>query len=77
MATLSSLTDVPVGQRVRIYQLATQPELCCRLREMGFSENAVVRCLHKAHGNIICEVFNTRIGINNALAEFIAVSPFE
>ncbi|MDH3251174.1 MAG: ferrous iron transport protein A [Ignavibacteria bacterium] len=77
MATLYSLTEVPLGQRVRIHQLGTAPDLCCRLREMGFFENAVVRCLHKAHGNIICEVYNARIGINNAIADSIAVSPYE
>lgn len=72
-----SLTDVPVGTRVRIRQLNSQPELCSRLREMGFCENAVIRCINKGSGNIICEVCNTRIGLNQIVANSILVSSFE
>jgi ferrous iron transport protein A len=72
-----SLSDVPVGRRVRIAQLSSQPETCSRLRELGFCENAVIRCVNKASGNIICEVCNTRIGLNQLVASSIYVSSFE
>lgn len=72
-----SLTDVPIGQRVRIRQLNSQPDFCMRLREMGFCENAVVRCVSKGSGTIICEVCNTRIGLNQLVASSIVVSSFE
>ncbi len=60
-----------------VEQLRSQPEICTRLRELGFCEKAVVRCLSKAHGNLICEVCNTRIGLNAAIASSIFVSHFE
>ena len=31
----------------------------------------------KWHGNIICEILNTRVGMNSRLAGDILVSPFE
>lgn len=71
---MRALTDVPVGRRVRIAQLKSQPETCMRLRELGFCENAIVRCVHKGGGNIICEVCNTRIGLNQLIADSIYVS---
>lgn len=69
-----ALSDVPVGQRVRIAQLRSQPETCSRLREMGFCENAVIRCINKGNGNIICEVCNTRVGLNRIIAQAIVVT---
>ena len=72
-----SLTDVPIGQRVRIRQLKSQPDLTMRLREMGFCENAVIRCINKGAGAIICEVCNTRIGLNRLAASSIVVSSCE
>lgn len=71
------LTDVPLGRRVRIRQLNSQPEVCSRLRELGFCENAVIRCINKGNGNIICEVCNTRVGLNQLVASCIVVSSFE
>lgn len=69
-----ALSDVPIGHRVRIAQLQSHPETCSRLREMGFCENAVIRCINKGNGNIICEVCNTRVGLNQAVAQAIVVT---
>jgi Fe2+ transport system protein FeoA len=71
------LTDAPLGKNVRISRLRSRPEVNVRLRELGFCENAVVRCVMKSHGNIICEILNTRIAMNGRLAGDILVAPSE
>lgn len=68
------LIDAPVGALVRIRRLNSHPELCSRLRELGLSENTVIRTITKGSGNIICEVYNTRLGLNEMLARAIVVS---
>ncbi|HTY09723.1 MAG TPA: FeoA family protein [Bacteroidota bacterium] len=73
----TSLSEIPAGRYVRIHQLQSKPDVSFRLREMGFCENAVVRLVVNAEGNLICEVCNTRIGLNQTLADDIIVSPFE
>jgi len=72
-----TLIDAPVGTRVRIRHLTSRPEIATRLREMGFCENAVVRCVMKGYGNIICEVYNTRVGLDSGIARRIHVSVSE
>lgn len=71
------LIEVPIGHRARVKGIQTRPEVSSRLRELGFCENAVVRCITKANGAIICEVSNSRIGLNNSLARSIIVTIFE
>lgn len=71
---LIALSDAPLGRRLRVRHLGTHPELSSRLREMGFFENAVIRCITKGDGTIICEVCNTRVGMNNRVARTIIVS---
>ncbi len=68
------LTEIALGKKATIRQLTSQPELCTRLRELGFCENAVVRCVNRASGSIICEVCNTRVGLNHLIASSIYVS---
>ena len=70
---LLQLSTVRAGMSVRIKQLSSSPEVSVRLRELGFCENAIVRCVHKGGGNIICEVCNTRIGLNQRIADSIYV----
>lgn len=72
-----TLCDAPIGARVRIHRLTSRPEVSTRLRELGFCENAIVRCVMRGHGNIICEVYDTRVGLNSSLASGIHVSQFE
>ncbi len=69
-----SLSEIPVGKRVRIHQLESKPEVCNRLRELGFCENAIIRCVINGEGNLICEVCNTRVGLNHSIAQTIKVS---
>jgi len=73
----TSLSEIPAGRYVRIHQLQSQPDVCFRLRELGFCENAIVRLVVNGEGNLICEICNTRIGLNHALADDIIVSQFE
>jgi len=69
-----TLIDAPIGTSVRIRHLTSRPEISTRLRELGFCENAIVRCVMKGYGNIICEVHNTRVGLDSGLARGIHVS---
>ncbi len=71
------LSDTPAGSSVRIQHLRSGPDMSARLREMGFFEGVIVRCITKTHGNLICEILNTRIGIDGKLANGIMVSPAE
>ena len=73
----TSLTEIPAGMFVRIHRLQSEPDVCFRLREMGFCENAIVRLVVSGEGNLICEVCNTRVGLNHRLADDIIVAPFE
>ncbi len=74
----ATLVEAPIGMRVRIRQLRhAHPEVSTRLRELGFCEDAVVRCILKGNGNMICEIQNSRIGLDNNLARTIIVSSWE
>lgn len=67
------LTSAPLGQSVRIRHVFSHPETSVRLRELGLCEDAIVRCVLRSHGNVICEVLNSRIGLDDGLAEHIIV----
>lgn len=71
-----SLPDAPPGRQVRIRNLPSSPEISLRLRELGFSEDAVVR-LVTADGNVICEICNSRYGLQREIANNIFVSVME
>jgi Fe2+ transport system protein FeoA len=78
--TLVPLDQVGVGQSVRIRQLSADPEVCCRLREIGLSEGRVIRLI-ACRSNIICQVCQARLALNNVLArlilvESVATAPF-
>jgi ferrous iron transport protein A len=77
MNPLLSLSAVPVGKRFFVRQLGSRPEVCTRLRELGFCEHAVIRCISRSDVRLICVVCNTRIGLNTTLADEIVVSQFE
>jgi Fe2+ transport system protein FeoA len=72
-----TLSEAPVGTRVRIRTLAAQADVSRRLRELGLCERAVVSCVMKGHGNIICAIQNTRIGLDHRLAGMIIVSSYD
>lgn len=77
MSPLLSLSKAPVGKRLFVRELGSRPDVCTRLRELGFCEHAVVRCISRNDVCVICEVCNTRIGLNAAVAGDIYVSHFE
>jgi Fe2+ transport system protein FeoA len=72
-----ALAEAPLGQSVRIRRMKTGPEAGLRLRELGISEDVVVRCLSRGYGNVVCQVLNTRIAINLDLASRITVTNLE
>lgn len=69
-----ALNSVRPGSAVRVKKLDGQGELCRRLREMGFLEDTVVRCLQSGAA-CVCMVQHTRIGISSQLARQILVEP--
>jgi ferrous iron transport protein A len=70
-----SLQDIPEGEDVRVVSLGGAKELCTRLREMGFCEQAVIRRV--AGGSaIVCQVCGTRVALNGSVAEKIRVERF-
>ncbi len=77
MRSSFSLLDAPIGNPLYVRQLTSNPEVCVRLRELGFCENALIRCLSRNDVCLICEVCNTRIGLNSAIAGKILVSRFD
>ena len=72
-----TLLEVPAGARVRIHQVKARPEVSLRLRELGLCEEAVISCVSKSRGNVICGIRNTRIGLDHRLARSIHVSVAE
>jgi Fe2+ transport system protein FeoA len=68
-----TLADAPVGVRVRIQFVRSHPHTSTRLRELGLRENAVIRCLQRGHGNLICQVHESRVGLDLRLASTIIV----
>jgi ferrous iron transport protein A len=66
------LTELPVGAAGRVCELAGQPEVCQRLREMGFCESAVIQ---KVSGQrmLLCQLCGTRIALSDRAADHIVV----
>jgi Fe2+ transport system protein FeoA len=62
---------------MRIRELNSEPTVCIRLRELGFCENAVVRCLTRDASKLICEICNTRVGLQAAVADTILIAPLD
>jgi ferrous iron transport protein A len=77
MSSLFNLSNAPVGKRLSIRQINSRPEVCVRLRELGFCEKAIVRCISRNSVCLICEICNTRIGLDTGVASNIFVSQFE
>ena len=71
---LCPLNRIKAGIAVRIKLLCAAPELRSRLREIGFSENRVVKLLTNS-GNIICVICKTRLALSEQLAQTILVEP--
>lgn len=68
------LSQVKAGTCVRIKQLLASPDLCQRLRELGFREESQVRLLLQ-NRSVVCKVCNVRLGLSARLADSIWVEP--
>jgi ferrous iron transport protein A len=71
---MTTLSSVRPGASVRVTKLEAQPDVCHRLREMGFGENSVVRCLQSG-ACFICQIQHSRVGLSSQLASQIFVEP--
>lgn len=71
---MTTLSAVRPGSSVRVLQLVGEEGLCHRLREMGFTENSVVRCLQSG-GGCVCQIQHSRVGLSSQLASQIVVEP--
>ena len=71
---LTSLNEAPVGVHHVIHSFQSQPDMCQRLRELGFGENISIRTIAKGSAQLICLVGNTRIGIHHRIAKDILVA---
>ena len=69
-----ALNTVRPGANVRIRRLDASPEVSTRLREMGFCENATVRCLQSGAA-CVCLVQHCRVALGAQLAQLILVEP--
>lgn len=67
-----SLSQVPAGHAVRILRLSGDDAVIHRLREMGFTESAVINKIADS-GAIICKVAQARVAISKKLAQNIFV----
>jgi ferrous iron transport protein A len=74
LTTMSSLQHVRAGASVRICRLCGDAEACARLREIGFCEDAVVRCV-KTGPSMILQVANARVALSGHVAQQIMVVP--
>lgn len=68
------LSRVLAGTAVRIKRLSAPPELCQRLRELGFCEDQPIRLLHRGC-NLVCLVCDARLAISPELGDNILVEP--
>jgi ferrous iron transport protein A len=75
MMTMRTLADIPSGTTVTVSHLDSHPDTCNRLREIGFCENATIRCVSNGSSQLICEVCNTRVGLSYTTANAIVVLP--
>lgn len=72
----TTLLDAPVGKKMQLHALNTKPEVCQRLREMGFCESAQVIKLSSG-SNLICQVCGVRLALSRELGNCIMLKPYE
>ena len=71
---MTPLNTIRPGSKVRVLRLEAEESICLRLREMGFSEDSVIRCLQSG-GSCVCQIQHSRVGLNGQLASRIYVEP--
>jgi Fe2+ transport system protein FeoA len=67
------LSDIPLGTECTIQDIQSHPETCQRLREIGFNKDTAVRTVVMNSSQLICEVHNTRIGLQRRIADEIVI----
>lgn len=72
----TSLLAAPVGKKMQLHALNSAPEVCQRLREMGFCESAQVIKLSSGN-NLICQVCGVRLALSRELGNCIMLKPME
>lgn len=71
-----TLHDAKVGARVRITSLEGDPEVCQRLREMGFCELSKVYKV-AGSGALVCQTCGSKIALSGHLAKNIIVESID
>jgi Fe2+ transport system protein FeoA len=69
---LLPLTQLRPGAPARVRALAAQPEVACRLRELGLCEGRCVTLLGNG-SQLICRVYSSRLALSRRLAECVLV----
>lgn len=69
-----TLIDAAAGTDLLINKIQASPETCLRLNELGLTENSTVRVVLSNPTQLICEVYNTRIGLHRKVAKNILVT---
>jgi Fe2+ transport system protein FeoA len=70
------LSCVRAGSVVCIKQLAADPHVTDRLRELGFCEDQQIKLLAR-ESSYICKVCNARLALSPKLADSIMVEPVQ
>jgi ferrous iron transport protein A len=71
---MTVLSAVRPGVSVRVLRLEGRADVCHRLREMGFCENSVIRCVQSGAA-CVCQIQHARVGLSAQLARQIVVEP--
>lgn len=66
------LSDLPPGVCARITGLGGESNLCCRLREFGLCETAIVERISGV-ATMLCQVGTSRIALSRQIADFVQV----
>ena len=72
-----TLLDAPLGQRMRINNIQPGFGISTRLGELGFCTNVTVRCIARTQDKLICEIWDSRVGLDISAASTIIVAPTE
>jgi ferrous iron transport protein A len=66
------LSDLPTGVCARITGLGGESNICCRLREFGLCETALIERISGA-ATMLCQVGSSRIALSRQIADFVQV----
>ena len=72
LKNLSPLCQLPAGTMGRICEIRGEDDFCQRIREMGFSEAALVTKISGSTTSL-CQINGTRLGLSHAAAMNIIV----